>query len=159
MKMNIAVGVLAALSTTMVFANRQMDEADTDGDGYVSQYEFEVAHTTRANEKFSRIDANADGMLSEAELTAARDEHRAGRNGRLHRKSRRSPDPQAIVDRLDVDGSGGLSLAEFDNKRFAPDEDAFAASDTDGSGELDAAELQLMMDNHRSQRRSARQGQ
>lgn len=50
-----------------------MAEMDTDGDGAVTMSEFQQAYPDAEAGTFSAVDENADGSLSEDELTAAKE--------------------------------------------------------------------------------------
>ena len=54
-------------------------EADADGNGALSVTEFEVFKTAikreRTERKFAKLDADADGQVTQAELDAARQKH------------------------------------------------------------------------------------
>lgn len=133
----VAAVASAVLGIGAAAANhhRGLEAADTDGDGAISLAEFEAAHAARVRERFSRMDENDDGLLSGDELKReARGRHRMARD-------RHHPDPARVIEHLDSDGSGGVSLAEMDGRRMMPTEEEFYAADADGSSELDAAEL------------------
>lgn len=64
--------LLTAASPAMAErGDRQRGSMDADGDGYVSQTEFDEAKKKRQVE-FSDIDTDADGLLSKDELAAFR---------------------------------------------------------------------------------------
>lgn len=143
-----AVGI-AALGVTVASAqHRGLDAADTDGDGAISLAEFEAAHAARVRERFARMDRNDDGLLSGDELKHDRRGRHPGPRGRHH------PDPERMVEHLDTDGSGGVSLAEMDGRRMMPTADEFYAADKDGSSELDAAELADLLESRFAQHRN-----
>ncbi|HKL44666.1 MAG TPA: EF-hand domain-containing protein [Roseovarius sp.] len=48
-------------------------EMDTNGDGAVTMSEFQQAYPDAEAGTFSAVDANADGSLSEDEISAAKD--------------------------------------------------------------------------------------
>ncbi|NNF51906.1 MAG: EF-hand domain-containing protein [Gammaproteobacteria bacterium] len=152
MKTKLMIAAVAALGAGAAFAAGPMKNADNDGDGYVSLAEAKAAHAARVEEHFAKADTDGDGLLSEAERKAA---HKAKREKmkerRDHRRDKRR-DPENIVERLDVDGSGSVSMSELEGRRFAPDAETFTAADTNGNGELDAAELGAMMQARRSER-------
>jgi len=138
MKRLLLASALAVGLGTAAYAEERFDDADTDGDGFVTQAEFEAAFAARAREMFTKLDANGDGLLSQDEAGEAKKRVR-------HRLRQHRPDPAEIVSQLDADSSGGVSFAEFEGKRFAPDTEAFEAADADGSGELSADELGELM--------------
>ena len=151
MKLTTTIATLTLLSVGTAFAGSRMD-ADTDQDGLISLDEFKARSDARVEAHFARLDTNADGYISEEEMQAAprRSHDKKGRRG--HRN------PEKAFERLDADGSGGVSLQELEGKRFAPDSDAFFAADVDGSGELDIDELKAMKKAHRSERRASDEG-
>ena len=63
----LAVGLA---STGMAFA-QSMTELDADGSGSLSLEELQVAYPSATEDTFVTIDANADGVVDEAELAAA----------------------------------------------------------------------------------------
>lgn len=150
------VAAVIGLTMTAAFADQGMKKADADNDGLVSQSEFKAAHEQRVAERFTRLDTNADGFLSQDEMQAAR-RGRQDRDGQ--RRHRKGMNPEKAIERMDADGSGGLSLQELEGKRFSPDSATFMAADADGSGELSADELRAMMKAHRAERRGADSGE
>ena len=53
-----------------------IEKFDGDGDGYVSLTEFTDVHTGRLQQRFTELDANADGVLTEDEIQDAREQRR-----------------------------------------------------------------------------------
>lgn len=93
---------------------------DADGDGRITRAEMTAARTRQ----FERADRNGDGQISADELAA------------IQARLARAQDALAgAAARLDRDGSGSLDLAEFTAE--AP---LFALLDIDGDGALSAAE-------------------
>ncbi|MEM6856940.1 MAG: hypothetical protein AAF559_03640 [Pseudomonadota bacterium] len=104
------------------------EQADTDGDGVITLDEAKA----KSAERFAKMDANADGSLSREdrearaanrlagsdtdqdgeispqEMTAAREKREA------ERAERRAEMQTTLFERLDSDGSGGLSQAELE---------------------------------------------
>jgi Ca2+-binding EF-hand superfamily protein len=151
------VAALIGLSMTAAFAGQEhkmadAKKADANNDGQISLSEFKAAHEIRLEERFARMDTNADGVISDEEMKAAPRGRKDHEGKRRHRGDR---DPEKMVERLDKDGSGGVSLLELQGKRFSPDDQAFYAADSDGNGELNGAELHEMMKAHKAARRSA----
>ncbi len=125
---------------------------DVDGDGYLSQEEFNAMRRVarldddQRQRLFNRLDKDGDGRISREELREMRRGRDAGRHG--HRAGMRR------LMELDTDGSGGVSLEEFRAaEMFAnvpPErvEALFHRLDTDGDGEItprDRPELPPMM--------------
>lgn len=77
----------------------RFDLSDTDGDGFLSLAELEAHHVERAKARaekmLKRMDADADGKISQDEIAQGR---KAGR----------------FFDRADADGDGAITKAEFD---------------------------------------------
>lgn len=99
------LGVVHAQTITTV----DLAALDTDGDGKVSQAEFDAFLDTA----FARLDANGDGYLTIAE-------------------SRTVMTPEQFA-AANANGDDGISLSEF---KVASQKD-FVAADTDGDGSLD----------------------
>lgn len=156
MNNKLIFAITAVLGSTAALAGGDLKDADTDGDGFISQAEFTASYNQGLAERFARIDSNADGLLSEEELGAAKKERYAGRHREAGHRKGHPVSPEKVVEHHDTNGDGSLSLAEMEAMRFAPDAQAFATADADGSGTLDAAELQAMMGEHRAAQRAAR---
>ena len=155
----LAVAAVAALGATAAYAERGLEKADTSGDGFVSLDELKAAHSARIEEHFSRMDSNADGLLSEEEIKAAHETRRGGHDGMRKGKHHGKRSPEEMLERLDADGNGSVSLDELEGKRFSPDAATFRAADSDSSGGLDANELHTIIKAHRDERRAAREGE
>jgi len=110
------------------------------------------AFQERAGRMFERLDADADGFVTQAEAEAAGTrmreamEERRGRHGERgeHGPGRRAEaGPEAAERRMaafmehDADGDGRISRAEFDAAREA----RFAALDADGDGRVTREEM------------------
>jgi Ca2+-binding EF-hand superfamily protein len=77
---------------------------DLDGDGIVTQAEL----AGQATYRFEQADTAGDGFLTADEMTAAREAARADAAARRQ---------AAMIERLDTDGDGKLSLAEMEAAR------------------------------------------
>lgn len=156
MKTKLTIAAIALLGAGAAFAAGPMKNADTDGDGFVSLEEVKAAHSARAEKHFAEIDTNSDGLLSEEERKVAHEARREHKKDRRDHRRMRPHNPEQIVERLDTDGSGSVSLDEFQGGRFAPDAETFNAADSNGNGELDTAELEEMMKARRANRKAKR---
>lgn len=138
MKKTIILSALAvALSITAVTADARggdrgdmradFSTLDADGNGEVTQAEM-LAH---AQLRFDDVDTNGDGALSAEELIAARS---ADVSDRMERRINR------MLERADANDNGTL---EFDEMRPSSDRAAarFERIDTDGSGGISEAEM------------------
>jgi len=96
---------------------------DTDGDGFVSEEEFNAFRAARMAARaeagkpmkgaatapaFSDLDSDGDGVLSEDELIAGRKAHRKAMN-KQHGKGMKMP----TFGDLDLDGDGCINAEEF----------------------------------------------
>lgn len=99
--------------------SRMFDRFDSDASGTVSLDEFVNASNTR----FTRMDRNNDGTVSDDEVDAF-----------IAKRTRRIKD--RILSRLDANGDGAITQAEFEASR----RDRFARLDTDKSGEIEKVE-------------------
>lgn len=101
----------------MAVADARFTAADGDFDGQLTRDEMRALHeATRAEhakEHFARMDANGDGVVSEAEMLAAQDQRKKRKSDR--RDNRR----ERMMKRFDTDGDGTLSDAEKAEAREA----------------------------------------
>jgi Ca2+-binding EF-hand superfamily protein len=117
---------LPAMAETGRRGERMFQELDADSDGQVTTAEV----TAKKTEMFTTADANADGLLDEAERTAMREAARR----------------RATADGVpgDTDGDGNLSLAEFTGVN-----PLFDRADADGDGIVTRAEFDEIRGRHR----------
>lgn len=133
-----------------------LEKLDTNADGAITRADAEASVLTA----FGEIDANADGLLSQDELKAAHEAHRAEmkakweekRAGKEPREPKGDRDPAKMEARkdkmaekaaerfaaVDTDGDGQWNKTEFTNHRL----EFFGKVDTDADGTLSAAELE-----------------
>lgn len=100
---------LAGMAHAQSITTTDLAALDTDGDGKVSQTEFDAF----LDQAFAKLDANGDGYLTVHESTTVM-----------------TPEQFAAAN---ANGDDGLSLSEF---KVAAQKD-FVAADSDGSGSLD----------------------
>jgi hypothetical protein len=96
-----------------------MGEADTDKDGTISRTEAEAF----AGQRAKAIDANNDGKITAAEIQA-------------YREKRRQERMAEWLKRLDADGDGTVSVAEFEKAQVW----RMARLDRDGDGRIEQRE-------------------
>ncbi len=112
---------------------------DADGDGMITLQEFQ----SRGAETFARLDADGDGRLSAEELAAARrgwgrhDKTGSEAHPRRDAEQRRARPHDRGFARMDTDGDGFVSRAEFDDARMS----RFNRLDANGNGVIDADEI------------------
>ena len=99
---------------------------DADGDGALTQAEMKAY----AEARFADADTDNDGFLSAEELEAAAAKRQSDRAGRMASR---------MMERMDANGDGKLEMNEM-GRRHNPDE-VFAKLDTDGNGALSAEEF------------------
>ncbi|WP_069472016.1 EF-hand domain-containing protein [Candidatus Marithrix sp. Canyon 246] len=110
-------------------ANRLLEQFDVNQDGSISGEEVQSV----LDQKFTTADTNTDGLLTQEEITVAHElEHQ-------ERAAKRFAE-------LDTDGSGSLSLDEFQagkppaDKHGGRSEGMFSRLDLDGDGMLSSLE-------------------
>jgi Ca2+-binding EF-hand superfamily protein len=114
----VALMALPAIAEAGPGADRAFQRLDADADGTVTTAEV-VAHKTAL---FTEADANADGLLNAEEREAMRNAVRERMN------EQRVP--------FDTDGDGNLSLAEFTSANAL-----FDHADSNGDGSITRAEF------------------
>ncbi|MEO1703764.1 MAG: calcium-binding protein [Pseudomonadota bacterium] len=135
----LASAIAAALALTAVTANAErgprgggerasFSELDANGDGEVTMAEM-AAH---AAARFAEADTNGDGSLSSAEMIAAR------MNGNADRLERRI---SRFIERADDNGNGTLELGEIGPSEERQ-QARFERLDTDGSGGISEEEME-----------------
>ena len=102
---------------------------DADGDGVVTAEELSATGPAAA---FGEADANGDGVLEGDELTAFREAQERAREERRQ---------QRMVERLDTDGDGKLSLEEIEAGTRRRPQKVFDRLDADDNGEVSLEEL------------------
>jgi len=134
MKKQILIATLLTLSTaaagTLAVARPgfgpererpTFEQLDADGDGVLSQAELDAIGQTR----FDAADSNGDGVLSAEEMAARAQERIAKRT-------------DAVIERFDTNGDGVLSVEEMPRGRGQ--QKLLEKADTDGDGSISKAE-------------------
>ncbi len=131
------VGLAAMIALMPVTASAKggerasFEQLDADGDGALTAAEL----TAHAATRFDSADANSDGFLTTDELTAAA---KSDANKRMEKRVER------MMKHHDEDGDGKLSKAEM-----SPSEDRiakrFERADKDGNGSISAEEFEASM--------------
>lgn len=101
------------------------DALDTDGDGEITRAEM----TAHMQSRFDRADADGDGALSREELITRMMARQAERIGRR---------ADHMIDRHDADGDGHLGMQELQARRRGG---MMARMDLDGDGTVSRAEF------------------
>jgi Ca2+-binding EF-hand superfamily protein len=122
MKSLLAASAFGLAMTLAAGAHAQMQSPDANGDGVISKAEQAGASEAR----FKRMDMNGDGVIDAGEL--ARIKAFIGQ---------RSPQMATMMDRLDANGDGKITHAEF----MASSEARFARMDANHDGKLDKGEV------------------
>ena len=91
----LAVGAVAA--TEQQSGQDRFQQLDSDGDGEITQAEFQ-AH---AEARFAKVDADGDGFVTGEELKAAGEARKAERSAKM-------------LERFDTDGNGSLDASELE---------------------------------------------
>ncbi|RHW16573.1 EF-hand domain-containing protein [Sphingomonas gilva] len=114
--------------------------------------------TAQAADRFARLDADKNGQVTLAEMTAAREARMERREARMAAKGKDMPDRPAreprIGKRVDTDGDGQISLAEMTAQAL----ERFDRMDANKDGAIDTAEREAQREK-RKERRAARMGE
>jgi Ca2+-binding EF-hand superfamily protein len=124
---------------------------DKNGDGFVSKDEFTAGRTAF----FTQLDANGDGFIDQGEL----DKARAAWHQRMNKPAQGDttqqsqsggtaqpkPEHRGFLQRMDTDGDGKISAAEF----AAAGDQMFSKLDKNGDGKL--AQDEVPQHRHHSQ--------
>lgn len=104
-------------------------ELDADGSGEVTQAEMQAFQEARR----AALDTNGDGGLSKDEMLAAAQARNAERTERR---------VDRMIERLDANADGIIQFGEMPERNAERASDRFARVDTDGSGGLSEAEFE-----------------
>lgn len=128
---------------------RLLEHADADGNGVISQDEF-----NGPEHAFARLDANQDGQITQEETLAVtpRQGRQAGEAGMQRGNANPEQGWQRMLERHDADKSGTISQDEFMGR-----DEVFDAIDANDDGQISEDELGQAAQQFR-QRRGARMG-
>lgn len=104
-------------------------ELDANGDGVLTSADL----TAAAEARFASLDTDSDGQVTQSELAAAADQRD---------QDRRERRMSAMLERFDTDSSGSLSLEELSSGDRASR--MLERADTDGDGQITQAEFESM---------------
>lgn len=110
-------------------------ELDANGDGMITEAEMAAS----AEARFNEADANGDGNLTAEEMIAHAEQKFQENAGK--RSERMAERTARMIEKRDTDGNGALSLEEM---KAGPDRAArfFEHLDTDGDGSVSLAEFE-----------------
>ena len=115
---------------------------DANGDGVVS----DADKAARMAQRFAKMDTNGDGMLSQAEFTAA---HEARGEAGAKRMGKRGGRGGQMIERADSNGDGQVTKAELQTAALA----RFDQADANRDGTISADERQAARQAMRGERR------
>jgi len=132
-------------------------EIDADGDGRITAEEFANQGQTR----FGLADTDGDGELTAEELVARMEAKRQAREAdrAATRAARMEQGAEKMIERMDADGNGTLSMEEM--RRPSRGERIFAMMDLDENGEVTQTEAELvqrLMADRRGERHGRHEG-
>jgi EF hand len=146
------------LSTTALAAVAVGGIAIAQGGGRMAPPATKAEATAQAAARFADLDADKNGQVTEAEMTAHREARKAKRAERMAAKGKEMPDRPMrggkIGKRADTNGDGQLSLAEMTAQAMT----RFDRMDANKNGAIDAAERSAARDQMK-ERRAARIGE
>jgi Ca2+-binding EF-hand superfamily protein len=123
----LALPFVAKAESSPTHSPPSFSEFDKDGDGFVSEDEFNSTRAERHAEMaaagkpmkgmasaptFSDLDSDGDGQLNEAELTAGQKAHMKAM--RAQHKGQGKGKGRPVFSDLDLDGDGCINAEEFD---------------------------------------------
>lgn len=124
---------------------KMLERIDTDQSGSISFEEF----ASRGNERFTKRDADGDGIITQEERDAAR---AALSSKKQKRQARMEEMAERRLQEIDTNSDGSISRAEHD----AHQKTLFNRLDEDGSGDVSQAEFAAEMEERRANRKGKR---
>ena len=106
--------------------DERFSRMDSNGDGQITETEMDSARERLRDEVFTRLDANGDGSVSRAEMEAAAAMRTAGRKGRSNHLR------AAILSRMDTNGDGAITKTELEARAL----ERFEKLDANGDGTI-----------------------
>ncbi|QDH35994.1 EF-hand domain-containing protein [Porphyrobacter sp. YT40] len=146
--------VSLALAGTAIAAPPQSLRGDLDKNGEVTLAEV----NTRLDQRFRAIDTNGNGQIEQAEMQAAREQHRAKRAERREARGAEMADKRGGERRggkrgegrgkIDANGDGVITRAEFGARALA----RFERADANKDGVVTAEERAAMREARKARR-------
>lgn len=115
-----STAIVSAMSVTAFAGSPMLEKADTNQDGLIQLSEF----TAMADQKFSKMDADGNGLVTKEERQAAKQQRREDRALKQFAKA-------------DADGDGSISETEFMAARAARADHMKQKRDVNGDGQVD----------------------
>ena len=164
-----------------------LKRADSNGDGKISQEEFQAAGRKESADRFSKIDSNGDGLVDETEMRQMAEKMRDGmRRGGFDAGARRpegprdgAPRPEGPRDgggprpeggrqggfnpaemfgRMDKSGDGSIDRDEFMDFSQAESKARFERADENGDGKISQEEMRQAFERARQMMRGPGEG-
>ena len=152
-----------------------LKRADANGDGKISQEEFQAAGRKESAERFAKIDSNGDGQLDETEMRQMAEKmrdgmRRAGLDGGRRPEGPRDggPRPEAgrpggfnpaeMFGRMDKSGDGSIDRDEFMDFSQSEAKARFERADENGDGKISQDEMRQAFERARQMMRGPGEG-
>ena len=150
-----------------------MKRADANGDGKISQEEFQSAGKKESAERFSKMDSNGDGQVDETEMRQMAEKMRDGMRRGLEGPRDGGPRPEGPRDggprpegprdggfnpaemfgRMDKSGDGSIDRDEFMDFSQAEAKARFERADESGDGKISQEEMRQAFERARQMMR------
>lgn len=140
--------LLAGAASAGHSGGKLFDKLDADGDGFITRAE----ESAMAERRFKKRDADGDGILSAEELKTRHQCKKrrwwGGGKRSCHRCHKKHHWRAGLIEKMDTDGDGNVSMAEFS----ANSAEMFQKADTDGDERVTREEMRAAYKRHRQER-------